>query len=120
MTTLEAMKQALLALLYPDDMDSNQLNAVAHNLNQAIVEMEKHSLQEIVTEVETFFDKKFRNTKNNSVWTLQGVMVGSDDYYYVVSSPNGGVGYLSCVGNLASYDLELIDEELVSFKEIEK
>lgn len=69
----------------------------------------KGNWQQIIKESEHLIDKKFKDPNGNQ-YTFVGVVHGSDDYYYGMVDPDGKLMMLSCVGNLNSWELTLIQD----------
>lgn len=63
----------------------------------------------IFREVSHLFGKKFIHSEYGE-YILQGLMVGEDDYYYVLGSLEGQPTYYgSCVGDLETHGFELVE-----------
>lgn len=60
----------------------------------------------IIHESEPFLDKVY--IKDGKECVFCGIMHCSDDYYYCMSC-DGDFTFLSCVGNLESYDYILVE-----------
>ena len=71
----------------------------------------KGNLQAIVKETSPYFDRWYKDEKGRK-YTFVGVLIASDDYYYIMSShDNGRPMYLSCVGNIENHGFELVETE---------
>lgn len=58
--------------------------------------------RDIVKQYEPLIDKRFVD-RNGEVYRFFGVVHGVSDYYYGLSSKQGGVRLLSCVGSLEGH-----------------
>lgn len=72
----------------------------------------KGNWRNIINEVESLLDRKYINSKGQE-YTFFGVVHGSDDYYYGMSSTNSTptLLLLSCVSDLEGHGFELTYKE---------
>ena len=69
----------------------------------------KGNLQKIVEESEPILDTKWED-KTGNIWIFTGVMIGSDDYYYVMWNEDMGSTFLSCVGSIKGWGFKQIEK----------
>jgi hypothetical protein len=71
----------------------------------------KGNWRKIVQECEPLFGRQYRADRTGKHFSLAGVMLGDDDYYYVLwPVEGGGVQLLSCVGSIEGFGYSLINE----------
>jgi hypothetical protein len=71
----------------------------------------KGNWRDIISETEHLIGRKFIDS-NNNVCTLFGIVHGKDDYYYGIWYNDHKTELLSCVGNIESWGLMLIEETI--------
>lgn len=67
--------------------------------------------RQIIYETELLFNRYYRNKINGKKYNFFGIVHSEDDYYYGMCDMDGKIQLLSCVGNIESFDYELIEEE---------
>ena len=69
----------------------------------------KGNLQKIAKESEPILDTKWTDNAGN-IWVFTGVMIASDDYYYVMWNQEFGSTFLSCVGSIEGFGFKQIEK----------
>lgn len=96
---------------YPDEgsilLDDSMLDAAGTG-SECIC---KGNWRLIIKETESLLDKRFRN-QHGEEYTFFGIVHGSDDFYYGMSSKDHGMQLLSCVGSIEEgHGYHLVDPQ---------
>ncbi len=67
--------------------------------------------RDIVKESRHLFGRNFKDTRTGETLWFFGLVHADDDYYYGFNSKTKGLTLLSCVGNLESWGMELVEAE---------
>lgn len=107
----QAKIDALMLEYCPDEVTGEQMEE--YSKHQVAVDLPaetvRTNLDIIIKSSRHLVDKQFVEVSTGKKYTFVGVIVGSDDYYYGMSSKKNGLVQLSCAGSINGYGFELIE-----------